>query len=425
MNAKDFRNLINRGLGSTILFLKENQNRNRKYLKAIQYACTNNTAYDPQVEGSRAEYLWEAIQYSGYSEYLQEAVLTSLLASTQPYDIEQMLHLSRRFAENGNNSAKEIMYKTFQYNEHWNTFIGADDLILLDGTHGLLFVADAIGKKILSDNYYEDDWILSIAEEELGKDNVRICLTEGSRTNPNVKAYIDSVNSFVEKEAPRAKEKVKTYEEIKLQIDDINDKTNNFKYSYWGAHATEQDFLKAAQDFLVENNRNKIIKYLNIFSRKQFRLNVDKIVTLAYSKDKTIFSNAIGVLKKIRNEQVHELAISLWSKNPRCYPVIELLEKNYHDTDYQILQEVLFQKHNKYMFHHLGMSILEIAEEHSSSNCTDLLVHIYNLTWCSNCRRRAVETMIKTEIAPDWVLKECEFDSNPDIRELINNSSPI
>jgi hypothetical protein len=47
MNAKDFRNLINRGLGSTILFLKENQNRNRKYLKAIQYACTNNTAYDP------------------------------------------------------------------------------------------------------------------------------------------------------------------------------------------------------------------------------------------------------------------------------------------------------------------------------------------------------------------------------------------
>ncbi|AET67573.1 hypothetical protein Desor_1955 [Desulfosporosinus orientis DSM 765] len=86
MKAKDFRNLINRGLGSGILFLKENQNRNRKYLKAIQYACVNNTAFDPQVEGSRAEYLWEAIQYSGYSEYLQNAVLTALLTSTQPYE---------------------------------------------------------------------------------------------------------------------------------------------------------------------------------------------------------------------------------------------------------------------------------------------------------------------------------------------------
>jgi hypothetical protein len=193
LHAKEFRELIIRGLGNAIICLKANTpQENRKYLKAILYACTHNTAFDPQCEESRADYLWEAIQSSGHSRLLQEQIINTVLNENDPYSVQQIIRLAKRFGISENEKAKEFVRQALQYNENWNTFIGAGEIIELDGMQGFKHVVDVIGEKIISDNYSEDTQLLDFAKEQLGEEKVNNYLLKESSKNSKVKAYLDS-----------------------------------------------------------------------------------------------------------------------------------------------------------------------------------------------------------------------------------------
>jgi hypothetical protein len=74
--------------------------------------------------------------------------------------------------------------------------------------------------------------------------------------------------------------------------------------------------------------------------------------------------------------------------------------------------------------HHLVGELLDLCEAHPGADALDCLLYVYELSPCSTCRRRAVEALIDTNIAPAWVLAESAFDADPDTRALVADGEP-
>ena len=133
---------------------------------------------------------------SSDNDRLQNNVLENLSVA-KDWDLLQVFRIAKLIAQNGNRLALELMKNELKYDQSWNCFLGAEEIIETEGLEGLLFVTEVIGKKILSDTeYYEDDSILECSYESIGKDNVLTVLEKASKTNIRIKAYIDSVNQL-------------------------------------------------------------------------------------------------------------------------------------------------------------------------------------------------------------------------------------
>jgi hypothetical protein len=97
------------------------------YHAAIAHACGHNTADDTQVEGSRAEYLFDVLQATGKpDEYL-----AALAAVTKHCDADQLFDIALRFAQSDHARARDAMYEKFFRNEVDEPFTGADALVRL------------------------------------------------------------------------------------------------------------------------------------------------------------------------------------------------------------------------------------------------------------------------------------------------------
>lgn len=51
------------------------------------------------------------------------------------------------------------------------------------------------------------------------------------------------------------------------------------------------------------------------------------------------------------------------------------------------------------------------------------LIWVYENSLCSHCRKNAVEELIKKGVFPVEFRRECQYDSNLDIRQLVQQSN--
>lgn len=421
MKVMEFREQINKGLGSVILYLKDNQIKSHKYYKAILYACTHNTCYDPQCENERSQYLWEIMKLTSDFDNLQHDVLDNLFFA-KDWDLLQIYRIAKLSALNGNLVAFEQMKKAFKYDESWNSFLGAEEIIEVDGIQGLFFVTEVIGMKLFSDEeYIETNSILEFTYDILGKDYVLNELEKASKSNIYIKTYINSVNQLLaEREDYYKNRQEYSYKQIKQIINgEIN--THKIVLMNWGKSASEDELIKISNEFLKEIDKEKLIAYLWIFRKRMFPLKCEKILELAKSKNKEISYSAISALSNISDKQIHDLATKIILKKSNDYDFLDLFIKNYAEDDYILLESVFFEKHNKYTFHGMGMSLLDIYEANKTPFCLNMMVELYRNSRCSHCRQRCIKILLEINIIPDWILTEAEYDCNLDIREMITD----
>lgn len=78
MKVREFRKLIEKGLGAAVVFIRDNPKDTKRYYHSILQACIKNNAYDSQCEGSRSQYLYEIIQLRNERDLLKEQVMAVL-----------------------------------------------------------------------------------------------------------------------------------------------------------------------------------------------------------------------------------------------------------------------------------------------------------------------------------------------------------
>lgn len=422
MLLKQFRYDLTRGLGSIILYLKQSPKLTSRHIDAIFSACVKNTAYDPQCDINREDYLWEIIQLSQQSETLQERILETLENAANGWGLLQVFRLAKIFALNGNSTALAAMKRGFRYNEEWNNFIGGEEIIILEGEQGFLFTASRIGEHILSSDYEEDRALLNFAKEQLGEEKVAALLK--NNCDANIRAFVQSTDcQYEDGEAPSNPNHFVTYEELKTSIGSVPDAY--FRYTRWGMQASKEDLLRAANDLLEEKSTRKRLAYLYIFGKTIFPLDPQKIIDFSLSKNRRLRSAAIAVLSNIKDERIHQLGIQLMARQATEIDALDLFILNYSEDDLPLLEGSVFKKHTEHSFHSVGFSILKIFANNPTPSCRRILIELYNKGLCSFCRKRSIEAMMSNQVLPASIQDEIRYDCNPNIRNLINTSAGL
>lgn len=417
MNIKQFRHDLARGLGSIILYLKQSPALSDKYVEAIYEACIKNTAYDPQCDVSRENYLWEVMQLSHASDSLQERILGTLESGIEEddWDFLQVFRLAKLFALNGNTTALATMKKAFRYREDWNGFLGGEEIIEAGGEQGFIFIAEEIGKEVMSSGYIADKFLLDFAYEHLGKDNVNGLL--GSRKDANIQAFFRSATWELKENLSTKPIHEASYDELKASLENL--KRPLYSYLKWGMKASEEDLLRAARDLLKERSLNKLEAYLTIFGKRAFPLDPQKMMDLVQSRHPRLRSAAIRALHNMKDERIHRLAIQLMGQQSTEIEALDLFIHNFMESDLQLLERVVFKRRNKDSFHTVGYSILKIFEKNPTPSCQKILIELYQKGLCSVCRKRCVAIMIANQILPTSIRDEIKYDCNPELRNIL------
>lgn len=419
MLVREFRDFIQKGVGSAVCYLQNHPDRAYKYEDAIYHACIRYTGYDLQSEGTREHYLWELIQRSGRLNELQERILKAM-PKLKGDDLLQVFRLAKYFVQNGNDYAIQVMKANFRYDSIWNLFIGAEELIEVAGWEGLLFVAEAEGKLMLQDtDYLPSEVAYMYAQKRLGVESVSKWFEQEGNHNPLITRYYASV--IQSQSLNYIQTLIQTYADVKRLIEQENYRFNH-KLLNWGLTASTEDLVLAAQDFLQETDLRKCLNYLSIFGKVTYPGDPSKILELAQSENEELIHATRIVLGHIKDLRVREYAFVRYQSNPKDYRVLQLLQHNYQTEDLSFLEKLLFAVPlNKDDLHELGSDIISIYSQNHDPRCLPMLLHLYQSGDCGYCRSKLIQLMITQNLLPDWMREEARYDSYPKTRKLIRN----
>lgn len=416
MNSVEFQHALKLGLGRAILHLREGDSY--PYEELILDACLHNKAYDPQVEGSRARYMFDIMLSSGNAAFFADAVIRSLPKGPHDWDSSQRFGIARLLAQGRNSFAREAMYSAFRECELKESDIAAE-FIELDGLDGLIFVVGQIGAQLVKNpEQWADPFLLSVARDICGKDPVEAVIRNASATDKNIMAYLTSVEQNNNSKAPRPDPKTMTYDQIRLLIEA---KRAGGLLREWAQNASVAELERAARDMLQEKDPEKLRSFLVLFWSRSFPLELNHIFKLLDLPDGPVPFHALRVLANLEHERVRKLAFDIAKTESRRGWAIDLLVKNFRDDDYPVVEAWCDAEQDPGTINAFGRSLVDIFVAHPNYEVEmRLLKKMYEKEPCAHCRSRVVERLMVMNGLTDALKLECEQDSYLDTRVLMN-----
>lgn len=311
MDIKEFNHAVSLGLGRAVLNV--DKHLPSPYADIILEACLHSRARDPQVEGSRAEYMLNIVRRTGNPSFYTDKVVEALSEDAGERDALQRFQMARLLAQEGDRRARQAMESAFdrQLGSPMED-VFAEEFITLDGIQGLLFVLGRIGGRLsVERERWADDYLLSTAEDSWGKEPVWSALTERAGTDENVSAYLEAVsaNRLLRHEYQRPDPSSLRYEQIRAMI--ASGRPEGV-LADWGESADPGELEQAACDLMHEPDPTKLRFYLHIFRKRTFPFGPDHLLKLSGMPDVPIARHALRALKNLQDDKVRSLALVSW-----------------------------------------------------------------------------------------------------------------
>jgi len=443
MEVEKFRHILAAGLGRAILYLRDHDDM--PYRDVILYACTHGSQFDRQSEGARSKYLLEVIECTDAQQWYHDQILAALERTlTDPdLDADQLFAFAWQYAEEGDaTAAREALYAAFAANVATRSNDARESegivyLVELDGIKGFLFATDLLGHWLLDDpEVWLSDWALSRLEEQQGKEGVAAALRQAATANPHIATYVNHLYGGREiKSASRADSPAWTYEQALSRVADYAKREHiplaHSDLQRWGRRASDADVLRVADDVLRETDSLRLYPLISIFARRAFPLAPDRLIALARTASNAVYGVwdatleeriawwACRALQNVAHPAVRDLAIYFISTQHLVARGTGLLRSNYRDGDHLLIEDCLRHAENDEVFHSIGLDALNIYRKNPRPESTRVLTTIYELGPCSYCREWALDVLCDLGPLPQWMVEECHFDANEDIRERV------
>lgn len=193
MTPQEFEHALRIGLGRAILWLR---NRDATpYRDVILECCLHNTAYDRQVEGSRARYMLDILAATPDAAWYGDrisAALMNLAPDTEAHDLHQQLDIALVFAQRGGIRAREAIYARFAASVADDDDLGLRAVVRLDGASGLAYAIGALEPHIGDYVGTEAEELRELAEERSGEAETERLLKEVAAANPALQSFVKS-----------------------------------------------------------------------------------------------------------------------------------------------------------------------------------------------------------------------------------------
>ncbi|MFZ2539072.1 MAG: hypothetical protein WAX04_09235 [Oscillospiraceae bacterium] len=419
MKVKEFKKLLDKGLGRAVTFLRDNPHSTNRYYNAILKACTRKTGYDLQCEPNRSQYLYELLQMCKDTQMLEEQVIESLRTSENYDDKAQLFGIVRRIAESGSDEARQALYeRASDFDDQCIPgFCGAKDLIHLDKEEGLLFYARLLANKLDKCDEFEVDCYLDIAREVIGEAAAIDVLRNVAVYDSQVRGFYEYVLSMKVPVYSDQNQEV-TYPEIQNVLEGyyLGSQVKH-KLTRLGRKASKSAIEQMAIEFQNEPDRNRLKPYLWFFVGAAYPYEPDRLLEIARFGDDDS-EQAIMALKHIQHESVRTFAFDKLRNGEIDGPLLSLLVKNYHFGDNEFIGQLLEKEYTDEELHDILHAVCDIFTVNRTPASLNILLDLFYRGPCSICREECVKVMIVNRVITESIIDECKHDCNPDIREL-------
>lgn len=445
LSGSEFQRILHNGMGRAVLYLQ--QHDSALYRDAILHACLHNTAFDAQVEGTRAQYVFDVIQATSELEFYRNEILSALSQVDQQNNwrnAHHLLDLAAVFAMSGDEQARQIIYDVLLIHPTADPYF--DVLINMDGINGLIMLIDKIwpSSQIERDDLISyGDSLLNLLEKRDGADQTQHNLLELSKANSFVKEFVDALDAYRANPVNRLHRKKRlqiSYNELKIWMSTVaNLSKPPIEWSLWGKFASDEDISLAAADLLMlpEEDVHQITVYLKMFQNRMFPLEPTRLIEWArqiddrsiwlddgminYAVRRSLF--ALNALELVMDWTVRDLALLLIESQNNAGRAVGLLGLNFVEGDWQLIEGLSQSNINHDDYHALGLNVLDLCQARLSIDAVGTLNNLYEFGNCSRCRQRFVEQLAALNALPDWMIEECKFDCNLDLRTWARNIS--
>ncbi len=144
-------------------------------------------------------------------------------------------------------------------------------------------------------------------------------------------------------------------------------------------------------------------------------------MALTRHSNRGIALSAISALKNFSDPVVREFALQSIQLGIHPGRMLGLLERNFKDGDWHLIETLTGSLDDNDENHMVGFSVHDILQEHSSPEAIPALLNSYEHDPCDYCRERIVEDLHSLNAVPSWIIEECQYDANFDLRALVNN----
>jgi hypothetical protein len=414
---RQFFNSLKRGTGEAYLLVKDNPKID--FSNYIIKGALNIYAYDGQSEGNRAKYIFDIISISKQKDKTRQAILHGLANEQQhTWNLTHLFALAKLFAKEDDIEVKQAMYDRFlNPSIEYSDWVGAYEILELDGLNGLLYVAEKFGKYIEQNpDDVQDDWIIKHFQEENKNLKVFEELKKKAKTNQFIRIYLDNIK--------RTKASQETHKTKPTKYKDILDEVLNSKphFSYFRKrNLTNDEVNLIAMRLIDETDKSNIERLLDIFDFYKFPF--DSKLILDFAKQKRTSKNrivefAIYALKHLKGKDIRNFALDKIqaAKNPIDY--LEILVSNYQSGDFKLLSEIANKTNNEDKIEQLAGIYSEIYKTNKTKECKEPLEILYNKMNCAIHRKGIVEILIENNVLSDKIRQEIRFDCDLETRKL-------
>jgi len=417
--VREFRNSIRCGTGKAYLLLNKHPEFN--FTNEIYKASIKNYAYDGQSEGDRTIYLLQFIKTldSKQTDLFKKKLVKKLFEEKDDtWNLQQMFNICGYFAV-GDKEIKKAIYKRFKQTPIKDSdWLGTEIILKLDGTDGMLKIADHLGKRLITKkDDHQDDWIVRSFDKDNPKIKIKQILKKESKSNPNIKAYLSEIES-TRKRWSKSKAKSKKWDIGKIidHIIDDNKRRPNFNVIN---KLTKSEIKKIGNLFTSNLNNEKIKKLLYTFTIVKYPFNHNDLKPYLNNKYPAIIrAYALEALSSFTDMDIRKIAIDKLKSTKKPSKFLNVLKFNYKMGDSKLIVKLINRFQDEHIIENIANSLCEIYENNKTKECKKPLLALYSKMNCAIHRNSILEILLRNEVLPKSIQREMEFDSDESTRKL-------
>ncbi|MCA9306979.1 MAG: HEAT repeat domain-containing protein [Phycisphaerales bacterium] len=417
----------------------------------VEHATLHSLAYDTQCEGDRAQWMVGLIEAAGALDRLAPRIIEGV--ATPPEGDYPFWHLCQRagvmgeLARRGYGGARSALYGLFDKSKTTVDLIGGHEIIALDGSDGLLFVCDALGRLLARDpDTCVDQQPIRVYDETHGDGAAMLVLESARGFNGDIARYLDRLHAdeveieqsqsakgpylkladvVFDEDAARRREGRYADRTLQNVLEWVN-ANRDVRYGgwlrAWGMHNASDDDLDGVIGAIEGASDPRAIQLLLcVFGRRAMPRITDEILALCRHDDEWVRRRVYQALSNCDDERVREVGLSLLGTDRVVEGAISLFEASYRVGDHEAIERAMRLVNDRDDLHRMLFDLVDVFETRSIPECRRLLMFVYGHTPCGNCRGKAIEIMRNASVLPDWIASEARNDSQEDIREEVGD----
>lgn len=446
MTYQEWKRCLRCGLGRCKFALEASSGYSFRYEKLLLKECgcgledPKILGFDPQCEGSKAEYLYQLILCFPKPEKFEVSIRQKFL-ELQPngtWLFQRLTDLLCCFARDKNRSAKEVLWKKYHM-LLWKLSKGREKeipveeleylcirLLFLEGLSGFFSIVKDLESFIKEQQEYGMEDFLYFFESACEKYGERQIANEARISLSENSLYKDwALWQTQKKIAVHRKHRIVPTASELIEIVKRRGRISAAQRVRFIRRARKEEKKKLAAAVTTESVLWKKAELLKVFLIRDSELFFDPDVLIGYTKQKNreLKETALNVLERIKAAPVRELALEQLEKKENIDGAILMLIQNFQAEDKGILlsavQDLPITLSERSGWHEILFAISRISDRELLQRLPgELFEHFYTYGLCSCCRFSLVLTMEVRRALPDWLLKECCYDRSDELRRF-------